>query len=247
MRSFRTITLVEAKLTARNFYPMFFGLVFPVMLLVTFGSIYGNKPSYVYGGQGTVNASLPAYCVMVVAVTGLMNLPLTMAEYRDRLFLRRLRATPVRPAEYLTAHMVVNAVTTLVGIALLLLVGVTAFHLQLTSHGLLFVGVLLLVMASVYSLGMLIAAVAPNERAATVIANLVYFPMIFLTGATIPLRLLPSGMRHVADALPLTYGVRLLTRAWTGSAPGAVWLDVTVLVGVLLVATAASVRWFRWE
>ena len=90
-----------------RFFPtVFFSLAFPVMMLLIFGSVYGNEPSDLFGGLGTIDASVPSYMMLVVAVTGLMSFPLTLAEYRDRGVLRRLRVTPASPLTLLMAQLV---------------------------------------------------------------------------------------------------------------------------------------------
>lgn len=78
------------------------------------------------------------------------------------------------------------------------------------------------------------------------IANLVYFPMIFLSGATIPLQIFPDAMKTIAAALPATYAVELLQHAWLDGATD-VALDLGVLAGVVVLGTATASRLFRWE
>ncbi|MCY3850076.1 MAG: ABC transporter permease [Acidimicrobiaceae bacterium] len=99
---------------------------------------------------------------------------------------------------------------------------------------------------STFSIGFLIAAWAPNERAATMIANLFYFPMIFLSGATIPLEMFPDSLQTAAKLLPLTWAIKLLRATWIES----VDLNRTgvfVLVATLLVCSTLAVRFFRWD
>lgn len=69
------IVRFEWRRTRRNFAPVFFALAFPVLMLCMFGGIYGNEPSEQFDGRGTVDMSVPAYLVLVVAVTGLMSFP----------------------------------------------------------------------------------------------------------------------------------------------------------------------------
>jgi len=44
MKAFHSMLTTEFKLASRNFYYMFFNFVFPPMMLLLFGSIYGNQP-----------------------------------------------------------------------------------------------------------------------------------------------------------------------------------------------------------
>jgi ABC-2 type transport system permease protein len=71
--------------------------------------------------------------------------------------------------------------------------------------------------------------------------------MIFLSGAAMPLEVLPDTVRTISNFLPLTYVVQLLRGLWVGEAWGSLLLETGVLVGILVVCTATAVRLFRWE
>jgi len=75
-----------------------FTLALPLMILILLGSIFGNEPSPMYGGYGSVDVSVPAYGAMIIAISAFISLPITPANCRERGILRRLRATPVGPA-----------------------------------------------------------------------------------------------------------------------------------------------------
>ena len=236
----------EWRRVLRFFPAVFFALAFPVMMLVLFGSIFGNEPTDFFDGLGTVDVTVPAYMGLVIAVTGLTSLPLTMAEYRDKGVLRRLLVTPASPMTLLLAQFVVNVVLTVVGLVLLVLVGVVFFDLHMAANWAAFVPLLLLVLGSTFSIGFLIAAWAPNERTATSVAMLVYFPMIFLSGATFPLEMMPEGVRSGAKVLPLTWGVDLLQGAWIEGAAVNWVLGIAILAGTAVVCSLLSARFFRW-
>jgi ABC-2 type transport system permease protein len=244
---FTNVLAFETKRMLRNFPPLFFGLGFPVMVLVIFGGIYGNEPNDQFNGLGTVDVSVPAYVGLVIAVAGLMSFPLGMVEYRSRGFLRRLRATPARPGQFLTAQVLINIAICAIGTVLLIVVGMLAYGLHAPAHPAAFIGIALLSAAAMFGIGMVVAALAPTEQTAIVIANIVYFPMIFLTGATVPLEIMPAAMKRIADALPLTYAVDALKWAWLDRGGDSLGLGLGVLGGTLVVCTAVSARLFRWE
>jgi ABC-2 type transport system permease protein len=244
---FASVLGFETRRMLRNFPPLFFALALPVMILAIFGGIYGNDPSEQFDGQGTVDVSVPAYLVLVLAVAGLMSFPLGMVEYRSRGFLKRLRATPARPGAFLAGQVVVNLVVCLAGSALLITAAALAFDLRAPAHPLWFAALLVVSAGAAFSIGLLIASVAPTETAALVIANLVYFPMIFLTGATLPREIMPEAMLRVSDALPMTYAVRALQWAWLDRDSGELSLSLLVLGGTIVVASGLSVRLFRWQ
>ncbi|QSB12698.1 ABC transporter permease [Natronosporangium hydrolyticum] len=244
---FGKVLSFESRRMLRNVPPLFFALAFPVMILAIFGGIYGNDPSDQFDGQGTVDVSTPAYVALVLAVAGLMSFPLGMVEYRSRGFLRRLRATPARPIVFLIAQLLVNGLLCLVGIAILLAAGAVFFDLAAPAHPVAFAGLVVLAGAATFGLGMLIASLARSETSAVVLANLVYFPMIFLTGATIPREIMPDTMQQISDLLPLSYAVRALQWAWLDSGGDELPLALGVLAGTVVASAAVAARLFRWE
>ena len=98
-----------------------------------------------------------------------------------------------------------------------------------------------------FAVGYLIASLAPNARAAQVIGMVLLYPMLFLSGATIPIEVMPESVQAISNFLPLTYIVRLLRGLWFGESWGSLALETGVLVAVLVICTAIAVRVFRWE
>ncbi len=247
MKAFLTLTGIELRLAMRNPIYMFFALAFPVLMMALFGGMYGNQPSPFYGGRGAVDMLTPAYIAMVVAVSGLMGLPLQLADYRQRKVLKRYEATPLGKATIMWPHFIVNGLVCALGIILLIIVGFAFFGLHFYGNLFYFILALLLSMLSIFSIGFLIAAVVPNSNAAIGVAYLVYFPMLFLSGATIPLQIMPPAVKAISQFLPLTYCVDLLQGVWTEASPSGLLNPILVLMMVGAVCTVLSVRFFRWE
>lgn len=97
------------------------------------------------------------------------------------------------------------------------------------------------------AIGYVIASLAPGARTAQVVGMVIFYPMMFLSGASLPYELLPEGIRKVANFLPLTYVVKLLRGLWFGDTWGDHLLEVAVIGGVLVVCTILAARFFRWE
>jgi ABC-2 type transport system permease protein len=100
---------------------------------------------------------------------------------------------------------------------------------------------------SFFALAMLLAGILPNTRVATVVGNLVLYPMVYLSGATIPAQMLPDAVRNVARFLPLTHTVTLLQGLWKGDAWSLHQTELVVLLAMMVVASIIAVRAFRWE
>ncbi len=241
------LTWMELRLFLREPMGAFFTLLFPVMLLFLFGSIYGNEPTPLFGGQGTIDISVPAYTAMIIATTGLMSLSITLAGYRERGILRRLGLTPLRPQAVLVAQTAVLFLMTALGMALLVVAGKLVYGLRFHGDVLSVAGGFVLSCASFFALGFVLAGILPTARTAQIVVMVLFYPMLFLSGAGMPRELMPEGVRRAGEFLPLTYVVNLLRALWVGQSWAAHTHDVLVLGGLLVAGVAISALTFRWE
>jgi ABC-2 type transport system permease protein len=247
MKSLLKLSWMEIKLFLREPIGAFFTLVFPLMMLFLFGSIYGNKPSPYFNGLGTIDISIPAYTGMIIATGGLLSITITMSAYRENGVLRRMRTTPISPFTILAAQVIVVFVMTLLGMALLMLAGALVYHVKFTGNPLSVLGGFVLASLSFFALGFILAGIMPSARTAQIVGMVLLYPMMFLSGAGFPRELLPAAIHKVSVFLPLTYVVNLLRGLWIGEAWSAHLLDVGVLVGMLIIGVVVSALTFRWE
>ncbi len=247
MRSFWKLTLAELKLYFRFPIAAFFTLALCPMLVILFGGIFGNEPSPTYGGYGYLDVTVPAYAALVIAISALVSIPIALASYRERGILRRYRATPVSPAAVLGAQLAVQFAMTILGMLLLVAVGKVLFHLRFEGNALSFLAAFTLGCLSFFSVGLLLAGLLPNSRAATIVGNVLLQPMVYLSGATIPMSVMSPGMREFTRFIPLTHVVTLLRGMWLGDAWSQYQSEVVILGVILLVSAFAAMRIFRWE
>ncbi|HOT61349.1 MAG TPA: hypothetical protein PLU93_00645, partial [Treponemataceae bacterium] len=64
---------------------------------------------------------------------------------------------------------------------------------------------------------------------------------------TVPSRVLPGAVRAVAEAFPLTQGIKLLEAAIVGSPWGAEPVRVVALAAVTVISCGVSLTFFRWD
>jgi len=247
LKSLWKMTWMESKLFLREPVGAFFTLVFPLMMLFLFGSIYGNEPSPYFNGYGTIDISVPAYTAMIIATTGLVGLTITMAAYRENGILRRLRTTPVSPLIVLTAPVLVLFLMTSLGMALLIVAGKLVYQMRFDGNAFSVLAGFVLCALSFFALGFILAGLMPSARTAQVVGMVLLYPMLFLSGAGFPRELLPETIKKISTFLPLTYVVNLLRGLWVGEAWGGHLLDIGVLAGMLVLGIVISARTFRWE
>ena len=81
----------------------------------------------------------------------------------------------------------------------------------------------------------------------SVIASILYFPMLVFSGTTLPLEVMPRAMQKIVSLFPLTQGITMMKNAFIGADTGSVLLPVCVMLGLTALCTALSIRLFRWE
>lgn len=245
MRSFLKLSVVQFKLFLREPVAFFFTLIFPLLLLTLFGLVWGNEPAAIYGGFGYIDQAVPGLAAVIIGTIALMSVPVATAAAREQKILRRFRATPMRAQSYLAAQVVVYLVLALAGMALLIVAASLFFGLRFAGNWFAVTAAFVFCTVSFVAVGYLIAGLAPTSRVAQVAGQLIFFPLMFLSGATIPLQVMPDGVRQAAEWLPMTQLVLLLQGLWFGQGwnlPALAMMAVLLVVGALLATPA-----FRWE
>jgi len=247
MKSLLKMTWMEAKLFMREPVGAFFTLVFPLIYLFLFGIISGNEPTPQFGGQRTIDASIPGLIAVIICLAGLMSTTMTMSTYRENGVLRRLRTTPVSPLVVLVAQVIVVFAMTALGMLLLVTAGTLVYHVHFEGNAFSVLVGFILSSLSFFALGFILAGIMPTARIAWIVGMVLLYPMMLLSGAFFTVELLPVGVQKVSAFMPLTYVVNLLRGLWIGQPWGDHLLDVGVLAGMLVLGIIVSAKTFRWE
>lgn len=243
LRALWTLVVLEARLYIRDPYTAFFALLLPTVLILIFGTIYGNEPKARYGGYGTVDVSVPAYTAMILATIGLVSLPVHLASLRERGILRRLSITPVSWLQLLLAELLTTLVLTLLGMTVLFIVARLVYGLRFGGDAVSVALAFLLSAAALFSLGFALGMLLPTSASAQIVGMVLLYPMIFLTGAAMPRELLPERVHEIARFLPLDPAVRLLRATWAGDGVSAHSGEVIPLLGLVVIsALIAALR-----
>ncbi|MFF0343005.1 ABC transporter permease [Kribbella sp. NPDC004875] len=239
MKGLSQVVRTELRLIVRDPMSAFFALAFPVVLLWVKMRGGDDLPS----GTREIDATVPMLSVFVIGLAALVVLPATLAQYRERRILKRLLATPAAPGMLLGAQLVAHLLLALSGTAVVVVAGAAGFGLGAPANVLRVAVAWLLGALSLGALGMLIGALVPNSRSATLVGLSVFFPMVFVSGAMVPRELTSGVMRTVGDLTPMAPAVSTLRAAWSGDEQSTTTLAVMALITVL--ATAAAARVFR--
>ena len=239
------IFIIETKLYVRDFFSFFFTFAFPTLLLLLYGSIYGNEPTDFFKGYGTIDVSIPAYCAMIIGVTGLMAFPLTLAHYKEHRIYKRLDATPVGKGFVIWIQAAVNVVMTLLGFLLLFMVGKLVYDVKFEGDLWAIIFAILLSIAAIFSIGFLFTGIARDSKMTNLLCYLSYFLMLFLSGATMPKEMFSNTLLAISTFLPLTYVVDLMQGIFNGEALYKYGFEVMMLGGICLLCSAVGAYLYK--
>ncbi|MEE9164232.1 MAG: ABC transporter permease [Thermoplasmata archaeon] len=196
------------------------------------------------GGFSALDFFLPGI-IGISVITPIFLVSTISAEYRTRHYFKLMATTPLRKGEYLASRTIFVVALTFLSTFIMILVAWLAFGeiviLTPIAVGLIASGAVLFV-----AIGMAIGNMAKEPEAASALANVVYFPMMFLTGTFFPLEIMPSFLQVVALALPLTYfnnGLR--DTLIFGNVPSALLnlAIVAILALIFFILAARSLNW----
>lgn len=176
-----------------------------------------------------------------------MGLPLVVSDYRSKKILKRFQVTPVRPSLILAVQVVIYALYSMVSLLLIYVTAALFFGFQLQGSWVAFLGAYLMVMLSMFSIGILVGGIAPNVKIAGAVASLLYFPMLIFSGATLPYEVMPVAFQKVADVMPLTQGIKLLKAAALDLPIESVYKSVILIVIIGVLCSGIAIRFFQWE
>jgi len=241
------LTWIEIKLLAREPVTLLFSFAFPVLVLVLLGGIFGDQHMKMgaYKSVKMMNWYVPSYIALVIASIGTISLPVHLSSYRERGVLRRFRASGVSEAALLGSQLLVSLGVALVGALTITILGGLAYGARLPASP---AEVALAYVVGVFcfaAVGVLLASLAPTARAAQSGGLLLWFVMLFVSGTSAPLDLLPSWMVDIGKAMPLYHSVLAVVDPWIGR--GTNWTQLAIVATVGVVATLVSLRVFRWE
>ena len=218
----------------------------PVGVLLLIAVVAGSQSA---GGAdySFLQSAFASLLTVGICATAFMGLPLTIADYRDKKILKHFFATPIRPFMILSVQVVIGMLTSFFSAALVSLLAIFGFGYRMEGNPILFIGAFLLVMLSMYSIGMILASLCKTVKIANVVTTFVYFPMLFLSGATIPFELFPDTVQKVCNVLPLTHGIKLLKAVSLNMWSQEIWISVALLIVFTVVGCIISVVSFKWD
>ena len=241
MRNFLTLTRMRISLAFRN--KMFF--VFIIFMPLVFFFLYAGV--FAKGDPHRVTFYLGP--VLAFNVMGsFWGLSATLVMFREQGILRRFHIAPVTAADMLASSVAANYVITLPIVATELLLAKFFFHVPTLGNPISLFLLLSLGIISFGSLGLVVASVTNTMQETQVLNQLLWLPLIFLSGATFPLSYLPTWVQRCALFLPATYLVNGLQQTvLNGASPTSRYAEIGSLAVWACLTFFLSAQLFRWE
>ncbi len=190
-------------------------------------------------------SGLLGFSLLGLGIFGPVNI---FPELKKQGILRRYSTTPIRVWQYFVANMMSQVAIGLFTMSIMFVVAILVFHLNLVGNIFELALFLALAIVTLLGIGLAVGGWARNERQAAPIANLVTFPMMFLSGTFFPRFLMPDWLQQVSAFIPLTPiidGVRLI------ATEGKHLIDILPQLGIIglwvVVIYMIAFRTFRWE
>ncbi|APU13124.1 ABC-type multidrug transport system, permease component [Actinoalloteichus fjordicus] len=254
MRTLRKMIKVETNLFLRDSATVIFGVLFPTALLLGLGAVPALRESTPEtGGLRSIDIWAPTALVFGMVMIAVQHVPSVIATYRERGILRRMSTTPAHPRSVLLAQMIVAFTSVVVSATLMIFLAWVVLDIAPPERPLEFIVAFIVGYAALLGLGMISAAVVRTSSAANQIGTLLFVALMFFGGAFLPRVVMPDVLREVGEFIPP--GLQALTAAWsaeageiTATAGGQpFWLQIAIMAGIALIASAVAAKLFRWE
>ncbi len=244
MKTYWALFRNNMRLTMRDRGVLFFNYLFPFLFFFAFAELF-------HAGTGETIA----YFVATVLVIGIMGngffgAGLRSVNERETNVLRRFKVTPISPLPILVASMASGWLLYIPVLVILVLLAHFLYMMPMPQNWVSLFVLCSLGVCSFRAIGLILAAVTNSAQETTILVQILYMPMLFLSGATIPAANLPIWAQTLGQFLPASYLVQgfqgiffhNLTLADKDTAIAAGALLITLALGLFL-----ALQLFRWE
>ncbi|MGB3574902.1 MAG: amidohydrolase family protein [Candidatus Sulfotelmatobacter sp.] len=242
MKAYKALIALDLKLALRNRSVIFFNYLFPLIFFFIFGQAMHAER----GAAMTIVISM----VLIIGIlgNGLFGAGIRAVQEREANILRRYKVTPITPAPLLFASVITGWILYMPNVILIFTLAHLLYGMpwpQSMSSILIFITIAIV---GFRAIGLILASVVNSMQESQLLVQLIYLPMLFLSGATFPLSMFPPWLLVVTQFVPATYmvtgiqGMLLRHEGLAANLQPAMALLLTAFVGLFI-----SYKLFRWE
>ena len=242
MKAYQALIALDLKLALRQRSVIFFNYLFPLIFFFIFAQAMHAER----GAAMTIVISM----VLIIGIlgNGLFGAGIRAVQEREANILRRYKVTPISPAPLLVASVVTGWILYMPNVLLIFTLAHFLYGMP-WPHSM--PSVLLFTSIAVCgfrAIGLILASVVNSMQESQLLVQLIYLPMLFLSGATFPLNMFPPWLLTITQFVPATYmvvgiqGMLLRGEGLAANIYPALALLLTAFVGLFI-----SYKIFRWE
>lgn len=197
-------------------------------------------------GLEPVDYYLPGFIAAFIMTNGIISLTANISEFKRNGTLKRLTATPLKKRDWILANIAHQGLLAFLLTGVMILVAVLVYDAQAFidpySIGLIFLG-----SVAFCSVGIVLGGLIKDVEAASGAGNAIAFPMMFLSGAFIPIEQFPSYLQTVARFLPLYYFHQGLREIMIYQNPGEAVIAFVVIGIFALIFVILAIKTTKWK
>jgi imidazolonepropionase-like amidohydrolase/ABC-type multidrug transport system permease subunit len=243
MRAYLALTQNELRLAFRDKQVLFFNFVFPLIFFFFFAAIL-----HADRGGTAILAIVTNVLAIGILGNGFFGAGIRAVQEREQNILRRFKVTPISPLPILGASVTTGLLLFIPSILLTVALARGLYGMPVPDRPISLLVFLAIGAVAFRSIGLIIAAVSNSMAESNLLVNILYMPMMFLSGAAIPASVLPRWTQTVSQFMPASYLVSgtqgILTQHESLLAN---WKSAAALIVTLCLAMFVAMRLFRWE
>jgi imidazolonepropionase-like amidohydrolase/ABC-type multidrug transport system permease subunit len=241
MKPYLALTRINLRLAMREKAVLFFNYVFPLIFFFGFASAFGRQ-------SGMITQVVSMVLVIGLLGSGLFGAGMRAVAEREANILRRYKVAPISPAPILVASMVTGWILYMPSVLLIFGIAHFRYYMELPQHLLSLFALVTVGSFAMRAIGLIVASVVNSVAESNILIQVLYMPMLFLSGATFPLTAMPNIAQIIAQYLPASHlfsgmqGIMLRNESLSGNL-----VPTTALLISTIVGTFVSMKLFRWE
>ncbi|HTY76129.1 MAG TPA: ABC transporter permease [Candidatus Nanoarchaeia archaeon] len=222
-----------------NYFQQKYNDTTPAIISISTATVNTQQTKYI----DFLIPGLIGFAILVSPMFAMVNIT---SEYKKIKLFKQLSLTPLHKMEWLASKVIWYIILSIISLILLVAVGIFAFgaHITLTPW---LIPFLILGPMMFSSLGMLVGTIAKSVESASVLGNIITFPMMFLSGTFFPLSTMPQYLQNFAHVLPLFYIVEGLNNVMVYGNISAGLIDIGVTAIITAVFFVAAAKLFKWR
>jgi ABC-2 type transport system permease protein len=241
LKTILTLAGMRIRLARRNKAFLVFSLIIPMVFFFLYGSVFAK-------GNPQVLTYLMGPVLSLTVMGTFWGLSMQLVTWREQGILRRFRLAPLAPTSMIASSVIANYALILPTVIVELVLARYVYHVTQFGNLVSLFVLVILGITSFGALGLIVASVTNTMQETQIINQLLWFALIFLSGATLPLAVLPNVVQRVGLFLPATYLVSGLQRGMVyGASVFSLGVEITSLTSWAALAFIVSSLLFRWE